>query len=130
MNEITTVGVDLAKRVIVVCAADRAGRELLKRQFSFKAFGEWAATLTPCTFGLESCSSSQHWARWLTRPGHVAKLIAPELVKPFLMSKGAKNDRNDAQAILTAMRQPSMRFVTFKSEEQQAILAWHRMRKG
>ena len=26
MNEITTVGVDLAKEVIVVCAADAAGR--------------------------------------------------------------------------------------------------------
>jgi hypothetical protein len=29
MNEITTVGVDLAKEVIVVCAADRSGRAAL-----------------------------------------------------------------------------------------------------
>jgi transposase len=46
------------------------------------------------------------------------------------MSKGAKNDRNDAQAILTALQQPQMRFVTVKSVDQQAILAWHRLRKG
>jgi transposase len=32
-------------------------------------------------------------------------------VKPFRKSQGAKNDRNDAQAILIAALQPDMRFV-------------------
>ena len=31
--------------------------------------------------------------------------MAAEFVKPFRKSQGAKNDRNDAQAILTAVRQ-------------------------
>ena len=35
MNESTTVGVDLAKEVIVVCAADREARSVYFRQFSF-----------------------------------------------------------------------------------------------
>jgi hypothetical protein len=35
MSEITTVGVDLAKEVIVVCAGDGAGRPLFTRQFSW-----------------------------------------------------------------------------------------------
>ena len=34
MNEITTVGVDLAKEVIVVCATDAAGRAIHFKQFS------------------------------------------------------------------------------------------------
>jgi transposase len=42
----------------------------------------------------------------------------------------AKNDRNDAEAVLTAVRQPTMRFVAVKSVERQACLAWHRMRQG
>lgn len=130
MNEITTVGVDLAKEVIVVCAADGAGRVLYFKQFSFHGFAAWAANLPPCEFGMEACSSAHYWARWLTAQGHGARLMAAEFVKPFRKSQAAKNDRNDAQAIRIAMCQPEMRFVTVKSVEQQAMLAWHRMRSG
>jgi len=130
MNEITTVGVDLAKEVIVVCAADGAGRVVYFKQFSFQGFAIWAANLPPCSFGMEACSSAHYWARWLTAHGHSARLMAAEFVKPFRKSQAAKNDRNDAQAIRIAMCQPEMRFVTVKSVEQQAMLAWHRMRSG
>lgn len=130
MTEITTVGVDLAKEVIVVCAGDRSGRPVFSRQFSFHGFAQWAAMLSKATFGLEACSSAHHWARWLTERGHVARLMAAEHVSPFRMSKGAKNDRNDAQAILTAVLQPTMRFVSVKSVDSQAMLAVHTMRRG
>lgn len=130
MSEITTVGVDLAKEVIVVCAGDKAGRPVFSRQFTFQGFAQWAVTLSHATFGMEACSSAHHWARWLTEHGHVAKLIAAEHVPPFRMSKGAKNDRNDAQAILAAVIQPAMRFVSVKSVEAQAMLAVHTMRRG
>jgi transposase len=130
MLEITTIGVDLAKEVIVVCGGDRAGRPVFSRQFSFHGFAQWAATLSQATFAMEACSSAHHWARWLTEHGHVAKLIAAEHVMPFRMSKGAKNDRNDAQAILAAVLQPAMRFVSVKSIEAQAMLAVHTMRRG
>jgi transposase len=56
--------------------------------------------------------------------------MAAEFVKPFRKSRAAKNDRNDAEAVLTAVRQPNMRFVAVKSIEQQACLSWHRMRQG
>ena len=130
MNQITTVGVDLAKEVIVVCAGDASGRPVYCKQFSFAGFGAWVANLPRCTFGLEACSSAHHWARFLSAHGHTARLMAAEFVAPFRKSRGAKNDRNDAQAVLTAVRQPDMRFVTVKSVEQQAMLSWHRMRQG
>ena len=130
MNEITTVGVDLAKQVIVVCAGDAEGRSMFFKQLSFSGFAQWAATLAPCTFGMEACSSAHFWGRRLSSYGHTVRLMAPEFVRPFRKSKGAKNDRNDAQAILTAVRQPDMRFVAVKSADQQAMLSWHRMRKG
>ena len=130
MNQITTVGVDLAKDVIVVCTADAAGRVLFFKQFSFHGFGQWAATLVPCTIGMEACGSAHHWVRRLAAFGHTAHLIAAEFVQPFRKSQGTKNDRNDAQAILIAVRQPDMRFVSVKSIDQQAMLTWHRMRKG
>jgi transposase len=130
MNEITTVGVDLAKEVIVVCAADTHGRPIYFRQLSFSGFAEWAANLPPCVIGMEACSSAHHWGRYLAERGHTPKLMAAELVAPFRMSRGAKNDRNDAQAILCAVLQPNMRFVTVKSIDQQALLAWHCARSG
>ena len=84
MNEITTVGVDLAKEVIMVCAGDAQGRPIYFKRFSFSGFGEWAAKLPPCVFGLEACSSAHHWARFLAARGHAPKLIAAELVTPFV----------------------------------------------
>lgn len=130
MNQITTVGVDLAKEVIVVCAADAAGGVVCFKQFSFQGFALWAANLPSCVIGMEACSSAHHWARFLAAHGHTAKLLAAEFVAPFRKSRGAKNDRNDAQAIRIALCQPEMRFVTVKSVEQQAMLAWHRARAG
>lgn len=130
MNEITTVGVDLAKEVIAVCAADRSGKTVFTRVFHRDAFAVWAVQLPPCGFGLEACGAAHHWARWLTSHGHTPQLMAAEFVKPFRKSRAAKNDRNDAEAVLTAVRQPNMRFVAVKSIEQQACLSWHRMRQG
>ena len=130
MNEITTVGVDLAKEVIAVCAADRSGKSVFTRVFCRDAFAAWAVQLPPCVFGLEACGAAHHWARWLASHGHTPHLMAAEFVKPFRKSRATKNDRNDAEAVLTAVRQPNMRFVTVKSVEQQACLAWHRMRQG
>ncbi len=42
---------------------------------------------------------------------------------------GNKNDAHDAQAIWTAAQQPGVKTVAIKSEEQQAVLALHRMRQ-
>jgi transposase len=130
MNEITTVGVDLAKEVIAVCGADRSGKTVFTRVFRREAFATWAVQLPSCVFGLEACGAAHHWARWLTSHGHTPRLMAAEFVKPFRKSRAAKNDRNDAEAVLTAVRQANMRFVAGKSVEQQARLSWHRMRQG
>ena len=130
MNQITTVGADLAKELIVVCAADACGRTLFFKQFGFRGFAQWAANLPPCTIAMEACSSAHFWARTLSSLGHHPKLMAPDFVNPFRKSQGAKNDRNDAQAILIAALQPDMRFVSVKNIEQQSILACHRMREG
>ena len=130
MNQITTVGVDLAKDLIVVCAADASGRTMFFKQFGFQGFASWAVNLPPCMMAMEACSSAHFWARTLNALGHRPKLLAPDMVKPFRKSQATKNDRNDAQAILIAALQPDMRYVSVKSIEQQSILACHRMREG
>src|SRR5580700_11492511 len=49
------------------------------------------------------------------------------MVKPFV--GGNKNDAADARAIWTAVQQPGIKVVAVKTEEQQGVLALHRMRE-
>jgi len=130
MNQITTVGVDLAKEVIVACTGDAQGRVLACKALSFGGFADWLVKLPPCTVGFEACSSAHYWARFAREHGHDAKLMAAEQVTRFRRNRLAKNDRNDAEAVLAAVQHPEMQFVSVKSLEQQALLAWHRVRIG
>jgi transposase len=59
--------------------------------------------------------------------GHEARLISPQLVRPFVA--GNKNDFGDAQAICEAASRPSMRFVSPRNEAQQTVSALHRIRE-
>jgi transposase len=128
MDQLTTVGVDLAKDVFAVCVLDATGAVLQRRVLRREAFMRWAEQLSPCRVAMEACGSSHHWGRWFAARGHTTRLIAAEFVKPF--RPGGKNDTADAEAIAVAARQPTMRFVAIKSVEQQAILAWHSVREG
>lgn len=76
---------------------------------------------------MEACGSAHHWARELIKLGHQVKLIAPQYVRPFV--KRQKNDATDAEAIVTAARQPDMRFVEPKTPAQQARAVLFRARE-
>ncbi|MEP7181168.1 MAG: IS110 family transposase [Betaproteobacteria bacterium] len=128
MNEITTVGLDLAKRVVSLCGEDAGGRVVLQRTLRREAVLAWFAQRPPCLVGMEACGSAHWFARELTALGHAARIIAPEFVRGFRLS--GKNDANDAAAICAAVRQPQLRFVAVKSAEQQARLVVHRLRQG
>ena len=128
MNEITTVGLDLAKRVVSLCGEDASGRVVMQRTLRREAVLGWFVQRAPCLVGMEACASAHWFARELTALGHTARIIAPEFVRPFRLS--GKNDANDAAAVCVAVRQPQLRFVTVKSAEQQARLVVHRLRQG
>ena len=132
MEEMTTVGIDLAKDVFAICVLDARGAVVERKVLRRAAFERWAEALLslsgPCVVAMEACGSAHHWGRVFAARGHTARLMAAEFVVPF--RQGGKNDGNDALAIAIAARQPTMRFVPVKTVEQQAILAWHRMRQG
>ena len=128
MSEITTVGLDLAKRVVSLCGEDATGRVVMQRTLRREAVLGWFVQRPPCRVGMEACSSAHWFARELAALGHTARIIAPEFVRPFRLS--GKNDAHDAAAICAAVRQPQLRFVTVKSAEQQARLVAHRLRQG
>jgi transposase len=76
--------------------------------------------LPPTVIAMEACGGAHHWARVLRALGHEVKLIAPQLVKPYV--KRGKNDLTDAAGGCEAMSRPTMRFVPVKTVEQQAAL--------
>lgn len=129
--DITTVGVDLAKNIITVFVMSMAGKVLEVRDLGRKEFATWLRGLPKGSIiGMEACSSSHHWGRLMRSLELEPRIMAAEFVKPFRKSRSTKNDRNDAEAICTAVRQPNMRLVSVKSIDQQQRLAWHRMREG
>lgn len=123
----TVVGVDIAKRVFQLYWVERETGEIVSVQLKREKFLEHFAQRTPCLIGMEACGGSQHWARQLQGLGHTVKLLPGKAVKPFI--GGNKSDVHDARAIWTAVQQPGVKAVALKSEEQQAILALHRMRQ-
>jgi transposase len=129
--DIRTVGIDLAKDIITVCVMDSHGKVVDSRNLRFAALSEWLVQLPAgCIVGMEACSTAHHWARRMLAFGLQPRVMAAEFVRPFRKSRRTKNDHNDAEAIAIAVQQPTMRFVTIKSEAQQARLAWHRLREG
>lgn len=132
MNEITRVGVDLAKRVLQVHAVNVAGVRVVSRALPREKFLRWCAQLPKgCMVAMEASSSAHHWARRLMALGLDARIIAAHLVSPYrLQGKGGKNDANDAAAICEAASRPQMHFVSVKSVEQQSMLSIHRLREG
>jgi transposase len=118
MDEVTTIGLDIAKQVFHAHGADGSGRPLFSRKVTRVKLIGFFASQPPCLVALEACSGAHHWARELTRLGHEVRLIPPAYVKPFV--KRQKNDAADAEAICEAAQRPNMRFVPVKSEEQQA----------
>src|SRR6266853_1821078 len=126
MDKVTTVGIDLAKRVFALHGVDGAGRAGLRKTVRREQLMQTVAALPPCLIGMEACAGAHEWARRFQELGHTVRLMAPVFVAPY--RKSGKNDGNDAEAICEAVSRPSMRFVPVKSAEQQAIRALEDLR--
>jgi transposase len=128
MEEITTLGIDLAKRVFALHGVNALGRVVCRRLCQRDELVRVVAQLSPCLIGMEACSGAHEWARQFACLGHTVRLMAPKFVRPY--RKTGKNDFNDAEAICEAVGRPNMRFIPVKSLEQQAVLSIHRVRQG
>jgi transposase len=124
---ITTLGIDIAKRVFQLHGVDKGGKTVFKKRVSRSQLLSVIANLAPCLIGMESCSGSHYWARQFQSYGHQVRLIPPQYVKPYV--KTNKNDANDAEAICEAVSRPNMRFVPIKTVAQQDIQSLHRYRQ-
>ena len=120
MEQISRIGMDTSKHFFQLHGVNAAEKVVLRKKLRRKEMVAFFKALAPTVIGIEACGAAHYLARLLGSFGHEVKLIAPQLVKPYV--KRGKNDGADAEALCEAMSRPSMRFVPVKTAEQQAAL--------
>ena len=94
-QELSTVAIDLAKKVFHLVGSDATGKILWRKRLTRNALMPFIAQLPPVRIGIEACGGAHYWARRFREHGHEVKLMAPQFVKPFVKSN--KNDMRDAE---------------------------------
>jgi transposase len=120
VESISRIGMDTSKHIFQLHGVNVAEQLVLRKKLRRRDMVAFFERLAPTVIAIEACGASHHWARLLQSFGHEVKLIAPQLVKPYV--KRGKNDAADAEALCEAMSRPSMRFVPVKTAERQAAL--------
>ncbi len=113
--QITTIGLDIAKKLFQVHGIDAAEKVVVRKQLRRSQVLAFFKALPPCLVGMEACATAPYWARELTRLGHQVRLMSAKDVKVYVERN--KNDAADAEAICEAVRRPTMRFAQPKSAE-------------
>jgi transposase len=127
MKHHNTIGVDLAKNVIQVCAVSRTGKPLHNKALNRKKFSEYLTKQKPGLVAFEACATSHYWARYAQAQGHEVRILPALSVYPF--RQGHKTDENDALAVAEAAMRPHMKEAPLKTVEQQGLQSIQRSRE-
>ena len=125
MEQITTVGVDLAKNVFQLAGADQLGEVIYEERLkSREALRELFAQLPESVEVLmETGPGAQAWARTLRARGIAVRILPAQRVAEH--RSGAKNDRNDVLAILRAGRDTAIHAVPVEAVELLPMPDFH-----
>lgn len=126
MGNITTIGIDLAKSVFQVCALNQARKIVFNKQVKRSQLVKEIGQYRGATLAMEACGSSHYWCRQFKKLGYTVRLIPAQHVKA--LSRGNKNDAQDALAIAEAVFRPNIHDVVPKTLEQQDIQTLLRIR--
>ena len=107
MNEVSIIGIDLAKRVFQLHGAAADGSVVFRKKLSRAQLVPFLASQPACIVAMEACGTAHYWGREAAELGHEVRLMAPMYVKPYV--KRQKNDAADAEAIVEAATRPTMR---------------------
>ena len=81
MIEVSTIGLDIAKRVFQVHGVDAAGEVVVRRQLRRSEVVRFFAKLAPCLVGLGACATAHYWGREIAVLGDRVGLMPPTRVK-------------------------------------------------
>jgi transposase len=127
MKNHNTIGIDLAKNVIQVCAVSPPGKRLHNKALSRKKFSEYLTKQKPGLVAFEACATAHYWARYAQAQGHKVKILPALSVYPF--RQGHKTDENDALTVAEAAMRPHMKEAPLKTVEQQGLQSIQRSRE-
>lgn len=126
MEQVSVIGIDLAKNVFHLVGMNRQGRIVIRKRTSREKLIRTVSEYPNAVVALEACGGSHYWAREFEKGGFEVKMLSPQFVKPYVKSN--KNDMQDAEAIAEAATRPTMRFVPTKTVTQQELQFLHRAR--
>src|SRR5712691_6710422 len=78
-QEMTVLGIDLAKHVFHAVGMDNTGKIVFRKRLSRHDLMPFIAKLPMVLIGLEACGGAHYWARRFRASGHEVKLMAPQL---------------------------------------------------
>jgi transposase len=128
MEEISVIGIDVAKRVMQVCGLSASGEVLLQKRVGRAGFMRFMEKAPRVLVGLEAAGGAYYWAWWLAERGYPVKLVLPRIAKRY-RSGVHKNDLRDAYAVAEAASRKQIAGVAIKSPEALALQAMARVRR-
>ena len=84
MEQISRIGMDTSKHIFQLHGVNTAEQPVLRKKLRRKEMFAFLEKLAPTVIAIEACGASHHCARLLQSFGHSVKLIAPQLVKPYI----------------------------------------------
>jgi len=87
VSEIIRIGMDTSKHIFQLHGVDALEQVVLRKGLGRHAMLTFFAKLPPTVVVIEACGAAHYLARELGKLGHIAKLIAPQLVKPYVPRK-------------------------------------------
>ena len=82
MEEVSIIGIDLAKRSFQVHGARPDGSVAYRGKLSRGKLLSFIASQPGCTVAMEACASAHYWGREIAALGHEVRLVPPIYVKP------------------------------------------------
>ena len=93
MDKISRIGMDTSKHIFQLHGVNAAEAPVLRKKLRCKEMVALFQKLAPTMIAIEACGASHHLVRLPQSFGHTVKLMAPQLVKPYV--KCGKNDAAD-----------------------------------
>ncbi len=77
MEDVSTICIDLAKKIFQVHGATTDGRPVFRKKVRRSKLLSLLADIPACTVAMEACDGSHHWGREIGKLGHTVKMIPP-----------------------------------------------------